>query len=48
VGRYLPHYFDGDREQGAYLNLTGRIWKEAGEYCIMSFITCTLHEILLG
>jgi hypothetical protein len=27
----------------------GRKWWEAGEDCIMrSFITCTLHQILLG
>jgi hypothetical protein len=26
-----------------------RKWQEAGEDCIMrSFITCTLHQILLG
>jgi hypothetical protein len=30
-------------------NLRGRKWREAGEDCIMrSFITCTLHQILLG
>jgi hypothetical protein len=30
------------------LNLRGRKWREAGEYCIMrSFITYTLQEILL-
>jgi hypothetical protein len=27
----------------------GRKWQEAGEdYMMMSFITCTLHKILLG
>jgi hypothetical protein len=32
-----------------YLELRGRKWWEAGEGCIMrSFITSTLHEILLG
>jgi hypothetical protein len=32
-----------------YLGLTGRKWREAGEDHIMrSFITCTLHHILLG
>jgi hypothetical protein len=29
--------------------LRGRKWQEAGEDCIMRrFITCTLHQILLG
>jgi hypothetical protein len=29
--------------------LRGRKWQEAEEDCIMrSFITCTLHQILLG
>jgi hypothetical protein len=32
-----------------HLELRGRKWQEAGEDCIMkSFITCTLHQILLG
>jgi hypothetical protein len=32
-----------------YLDLRERKWQEAGEECIMrSFITCTLHQILLG
>jgi len=31
-----------------YLDIRGRKWQEAGEVCIMrSFITCTLHQILL-
>jgi hypothetical protein len=30
------------------LHIRGRKWQEAGEDCIMrSFITCTLHQILL-
>jgi hypothetical protein len=34
---------------GEYLELGGRKWREAGEHYIMrSFITCTLHKILLG
>jgi hypothetical protein len=43
---------EGVWEQGAeekYLDLRGRKWREAGEDCIMkSFITFTLHQILLG
>jgi hypothetical protein len=32
-----------------YFNLRGRKWQEAGEDFIMrSFITYTLHQILLG
>jgi len=32
-----------------YLHLRGRKWQEPGEDCKMrSFITCMLHEILLG
>jgi hypothetical protein len=30
---------------GEYLDLGGRKWQEAGEDCIMSFVTCTLHQI---
>jgi hypothetical protein len=31
------------------LDLRGRKWREAGEDCIMrSFVTCTLHHILLS
>jgi hypothetical protein len=31
------------------LDLRGRKWQMAGEDCIMrSFITCTLHQILLS
>jgi len=31
------------------LNIKGRKWQEDGEDCTMrSFITCTLHKILLG
>jgi len=32
-----------------YLDLRGKKWREDGEDCIMrSFITCTIHKILLG
>jgi len=32
-----------------YLDLRRRKWQEAGEDCMMrNFITCTLHQILLG
>jgi hypothetical protein len=32
-----------------YLDLRGNKWQEAGEDCIMRiFITCKLHQILLG
>jgi hypothetical protein len=34
---------------GEYLDLRGRKWREAGEdYIMRNFITCTLHQILLG
>jgi len=34
---------------GGHLDFRGRTWRETGEDCIMrSFITCTLHQILLG
>jgi hypothetical protein len=35
--------------RGEYLDLRGRMCWEAAEDCIMrSFITCTLHQMLLG
>jgi hypothetical protein len=34
---------------GEYSDPRGRKWREAEEHCIMrSFITCTLHQMLLG
>jgi hypothetical protein len=40
---------DDDECLVKYSDLTGRKWREAREDCIMrSFITFTLHQILLG
>jgi hypothetical protein len=49
-GEWLPYsYIQSDGVWEEYLDLRGRKWWEAGEDCIMrSFITCTLHHILLG
>jgi len=34
---------------GEYLELRGKTWQEAGEHCMRrGFITCTLHQVLLG
>jgi hypothetical protein len=37
-----------NRLLGEYLDLRGRKWREVGEDLIISFITCTFHQIFLG
>jgi hypothetical protein len=38
----------GTEEENIWMSEEGK-WQEAGEDCIMgSFITCMLHQILLG
>jgi hypothetical protein len=38
-----------NRVQRRISDLRERKWRKAGEDCIMrSFITCTIHQILLG
>jgi len=34
--------------EGEYLDLRGRKWWEVKDYIMRSFITCMLHQILLG
>jgi hypothetical protein len=46
-GKACQHSVESRRRET--LDLRGRRWWEAAEDCIMrSFITCTLHKMLLG